>query len=860
MRKGIYIILTMFAVCWMMPFFISCRDFRHPSQKEQVDSLNALSYLYHYKNLDSCRACAEQALALGDGYAGGRGEALNNLAFYAFMKMNFEQSRKYLHAVYDECGNELERLIADIGMMKICQRTSSNKEFYDYRNSALLLLQYIEEEKQAFNEHELERLTYAISEFHIVSSIYYYYLQQEEQSLDEINQIDPTAELPKDTAQLLYYLYMKGSGGLCEGENAEEITVKEFDYLNRCIIISEGLGYIYFEANCLQAFAELLLDEQSLQRLRKYRSISMKIINPDDAPDDEFIMDIANEALAKFKQYDDVYQIAGSYRTIASCLISRKAYQEAVDTLQRSLDYVNHHHEKYYGREDLSHQLLTYRDNDTLTLEKQWLTDGHIQTVPEWIARIREQLSIAYSGLGMKAESDYNRNIYLDILDFTRQDKELESRYDLLEKESRQLNQWLIAIIFILVVVIFLAHAINKRWKRKNTEQIEHLKLILDICRKITASVPTDATDMEEIADCIKQHISEDMQTLFGPCKIEIDLQQKKLVLHTSHRLDKEQQATLKVLNPYVAWTIENGSTFILLGEEQKQIEKERYIYEQHITDNKRQNIVKKACFAIVTGITPYLDRVINEVHKLTGNRYADKPELKESKYLYINELIDKINEYNDILALWIKMKQGTLSLNIENFALNDLFEIINKGRKTFEAKHQHFTIDATQAIVKADKALTLFMINTLTENARKYTPADGTIHVYAQETENYVEISVQDTGIGLSEEDRDRILGGKVYDSNLIGIQDEADREMLSKNKGSGFGLINCKGIVEKYKKTNTIFNVCTFNIESQKGKGSRFYFRLPKGIQKALSLLVLFLFTSIPMSASDLTNYHTI
>lgn len=370
--------------------------------------------------------------------------------------------------------------------------------------------------------------------------------------------------------------------------------------------------------------------------------------------------------------------------------------------------------------------------------------------------------------------------------------------------------------------------------EEKNAEQIENLKQILEICRKITVSIPTDATDIEDIAERIKQAISEDMQHLFGPCEINIDIKQKQLLLQTPSKLNKDKQAILKVLSPYVAWTIENGETLVFLGEERKEIEKERYIYEQHIADNKRQNIAKKACFAIVMGITPYLDRIINEVHKLKTFNYPERPRIKQGKYQYIGELIAKINEYNDILALWIKMKQGTLSLNIENFPLNDLFEIVNKGRKTFEAKQQHFTIEPTQAIVKADKALTLFMINTLAENARKYTPQNGSIKVYAQETEHYVEISVQDTGIGISEEDRKRILDEKVYDSSLIGIDDEQNREILNKNKGSGFGLINCKGIIEKYKKINALFHVCLFNIDSEKGKGSRFISDCQKAYEK--------------------------
>lgn len=118
------------------------------------------------------------------------------------------------------------------------------------------------------------------------------------------------------------------------------------------------------------------------------------------------------------------------------------------------------------------------------------------------------------------------------------------------------------------------------------------------------------------------------------------------------------------------------------------------------------------------------------------------------------------INEYNDILALWIKMKQGTLSLNIETFSLNELFDLLGKGRRAFEMKKQKLEIESTTLMVKADRALTLFMINTLAENARKYTPGGGMVKVYAHATDAYVEISVEDNGRGLSAEDIAHIIG----------------------------------------------------------------------------------------------------
>lgn len=73
--------------------------------------------------------------------------------------------------------------------------------------------------------------------------------------------------------------------------------------------------------------------------------------------------------------------------------------------------------------------------------------------------------------------------------------------------------------------------------------------------------------------------------------------------------------------------------------------------------------------------------------------------------------------------------------------------------------------------------------------------------------------------------------------------MNDADDRDELKESKGSGFGLMNCKGIIEKYRKTNALFSVCKFGVESELGKGSRFYFRLPVGARKALALLVIVL-----------------
>ncbi|MGL5272064.1 MAG: DUF5113 domain-containing protein, partial [Phocaeicola sp.] len=235
------------------------------------------------------------------------------------------------------------------------------------------------------------------------------------------------------------------------------------------------------------------------------------------------------------------------------------------------------------------------------------------------------------------------------------------------------------------------------------------------------------------------------------------------------------------------------------------------------------------------------MDRIINEVHKLVCYDYLANKQLRQEKFQYVGELVVCINEYNEMLTKWIQMRQGSLSLSIEIFEVQSLFDVLQKSRKTYEMKQQVLEVLPTTALVKADKALTLFMLNTLADNARKYTQAGGSICISAIETDDYIELSVSDNGPGLSPTDVDAILEEKIYDANRIGLDNATDKEALIHQKGSGFGLMNCKGIIDKYRKTNDIFRVCTFSISSKLGEGSRFSFRLPKGVKRIWLWLLL-------------------
>ena len=121
----------------LLSSLFSCTDMVPTKEVRLIDSLNGKAYAYRYRNLDSSYKYAYKAYRQVNLYKSGKAEASNNLGFCAFMNMDFDRAEAYHKEVYKLTKNELELLIADIGLMKICQRTALNKEFYDYRNSAL---------------------------------------------------------------------------------------------------------------------------------------------------------------------------------------------------------------------------------------------------------------------------------------------------------------------------------------------------------------------------------------------------------------------------------------------------------------------------------------------------------------------------------------------------------------------------------------------------------------------------------------------------------------------------------------------------------------------------------------------------
>jgi signal transduction histidine kinase len=653
-----------------------------------------LSYACHYRNIDSTRHYAQQAFDLSEHYPAGKAEALNNLAFVHIARMEYNEAERLLAEVTEVTDNQVELFIAYVQQMRLCQRRSKNREFHEFRELAGRAMSRIREDIGSLPQRETRRLLYAETEYAIVNSTYYYYVGLERQSIEALYAIDAN-EVQRDTAQYLNYLYNIGAGGIITEGTQQEINQQEFDHLMRCFLMARKADYPYFAANALEALSEHLMDADYRSQLMADNMPAMKFINPEGVEDDMLAGWLAEDALYLFENYGDVYQIAGAYRTLASCYRQIGDYESALYNLEQAL------------------------------------SDSAIYQAPDLVASIREQLSVAYAAIDDKPQSDYNRNLYLDLQETTRQDRQLEARASQYEKTARQLNLMLGSVVGAIVLLLFSLWLFNHLNKKKGRVE-----------------------DNDEL------------------------LEQRY-----------EQLAALML----------------------------------RVENSERRNLEQRAKVSLVNTITPFIDRMIHEVKQPDGGNID-----------YVRELTDQINDYNDVLTHWIQLRQGELSLKIESFPLQRLFDLIARGRKSFQMKGVDLQVAPTDAVVKADTALTLFMLNTLADNARKFTPRGGQVCVSASQTDQYVEIAVEDTGEGMTPEQLDHLFDAKPI------RQDNGKPSIFNVQSSHGFGLLNCKGIIEKYRKTSQIFSVCDIGATSTQGRGSRLFFRLPKGI---LRLVILFM-----------------
>jgi len=130
--------------------------------------------------------------------------------------------------------------------------------------------------------------------------------------------------------------------------------------------------------------------------------------------------------------------------------------------------------------------------------------------------------------------------------------------------------------------------------------------------------------------------------------------------------------------------------------------------------------------------------------------------------------------------------------------------------------------------LIEADRMRITQVITNLAHNAIKFTPKGGSVTVGAVDLGEQIRVSVSDTGIGIPPDERE-----KVFDRFY-----QVDSTTTRPYRGTGLGLTICKHIVE--------YHQGMIWAEGEEGKGSTFFFTLPKKLEAAEALAIDF--TTLP------------
>ncbi len=164
-------------------------------------------------------------------------------------------------------------------------------------------------------------------------------------------------------------------------------------------------------------------------------------------------------------------------------------------------------------------------------------------------------------------------------------------------------------------------------------------------------------------------------------------------------------------------------------------------------------------------------------------------------------------------LLTWARMQANLIQFNPEIFEVRaKIAGSVGMFEGASAKKNIKIEVEDGELIwISADVNMFSTVFRNLVSNAIKFTNENGTISISARKAGDFCEIAVQDSGIGISENDIKKIFR---IDSKhkTVGTMGE---------KGTGLGLILCKEFVEKHGGT--------IRVESQPGKGSRFIFTLP-------------------------------
>ena len=204
---------------------------------------------------------------------------------------------------------------------------------------------------------------------------------------------------------------------------------------------------------------------------------------------------------------------------------------------------------------------------------------------------------------------------------------------------------------------------------------------------------------------------------------------------------------------------------------------------------------------------------VLQGQNELILNKDRDAKEYQE----VISSNLEEINYMSKVLEdLFVLSRSDENQVQLERKPMNlreVIDEVFNHAEALADEKNIKITIAFLEPVeINGDPVRLRQMVWNILHNAIKYTQPGGQIKISLEDQEDSAFLTIQDTGLGIPEEDLPHIFN-RFF---------RVDKARSRQEGGSGLGLSICKHIVEAHKGQ--------IEVESQVGTGTKFKIRLPK------------------------------
>jgi len=193
------------------------------------------------------------------------------------------------------------------------------------------------------------------------------------------------------------------------------------------------------------------------------------------------------------------------------------------------------------------------------------------------------------------------------------------------------------------------------------------------------------------------------------------------------------------------------------------------------------------------------------------------RPRTGEEYRAALEDILGEVERTSQLVQDLLTLARGDAGVDTPQQEIIDFREILLSLRSSLEAlcdEHQlnlHLELPRNPLWIKANRDALDRLLLILAENSVRYTPAPGSISLSAHRSAASIELTFEDTGIGIAEEELPRVFD-RFY---------RTDKARSRDSGGTGLGLSIAKWIVE--------WHDGSMEVESDLGKGCRVRVRLP-------------------------------